>query len=104
MVAVPPSPDPLPPQPVPLQERFQRLNETSSREAAALAARGIRCKWWWLVVRPGWVFLRIYVGHAEWRHGIAGLITACFASYAVFIRYAKLWESQHVRPPSAPPP
>ncbi|MCS6925367.1 MAG: hypothetical protein NZ578_05635 [Candidatus Binatia bacterium] len=104
MVAVPPHSDPPSSQPATLQQRFEHLNETSSREAAALAAQGIRCRWWWLVVCPVGALLRTYLGHGEWRHGIGGLITACFAAYAVFVRYAKLWELQHVRPLSAPPP
>lgn len=87
-----------------LQRRFQELNELSSREAAALAAQGIRVRKWWLVVSPVCAFTRVYIRHGEWRRGMAGLITAFFAAYTVFVRYAKLWELQYLHTPSAPPP
>ncbi len=96
--ASPPSQEPA------LQRRFQELNEISSREAAALAARGVRFSRWRLVLSPVCAFVRVYAWHGEWRRGMAGLITALFAAYAVFVRYAKLWELQYLHTPSAPPP
>jgi hypothetical protein len=99
----PHNPPPPPHQPT-LQRRFQELNELSSREAATLAAQGIRVKKWWLVVSPVCTFARVYIWQGEWRRGVAGLITAFFAAYTVFVRYAKLWELQYIQIPSAPPP
>jgi hypothetical protein len=86
-----------------LQERFRELNETSSREAAALAAQGERVSVWKLVFRPFSTFVRVYVWQGKWRQGVAGLVTALFSSYAVFVRYAKLWEYWKLKT-AAPPP
>ena len=88
----------------PLGERFQELNAASSRDAAALAAQGKRAGLWGLCFAPFLTFVRSYLWHGEWRHGIAGLVTALFAAYGVFVRYAKLWEHHHAKPPAAPPP
>lgn len=86
-----------------IRERFQELNATSSREAAALAARGKKAGPWGLVFAPLLTFLRSYSAHGEWRRGIAGLVVASFAAYEVFVRYAKLWELRHNQSPLPPP-
>jgi hypothetical protein len=78
-----------------LRERFQELNATSSREAEALVAQGKHTSVWGLLFCPFGAFLQVYFSKGHWRHGIAGLITALFAAYAVFVRYAKLWEHHH---------
>ena len=86
-----------------LQECFHELNETSSREAAALAARGERVKVWQLAFLPFFTFVRVYAWQGEWRQGVAGLVTALFSSYAVFVRYAKLWEYWKLKTADPPP-
>jgi hypothetical protein len=88
-----------------LRDRFQALNATSSRDAEALAASGQQVTWWQLFSIPLLTFMRVYVRHGSWRPGIPGLIHSLFAAYEVFVRYAKLWERQHVRrttPPQSP--
>lgn len=89
---------------VSLRERLQTLNVTSSAEAAALAEQGQRATPMTFIVAPFSAFVRVYLGDKEWRHGTAGLIPALFAAYEVFIRYAKLWEQQHVKTTFPPPP
>jgi hypothetical protein len=88
-----------------IRERFQELNTASSRNAAALVAQGKRAGLWRLLFTPPLTFLRAYLWQGEWRHGIAGLVTALFAAYEVFVSYAKLWEQHHSKPapPSFPP-
>ena len=93
------SPPPLTPS---LQERFQLLNATSSRDANSLAANGRQVTRWHLFMDPLFTFLRVYCRHGSWRHGIAGLIHALFTAYEVFVRYAKLWERQHVHTTTPP--
>lgn len=88
----------------PLQERFRALNAASSRDAAALAAQGKRASLWGLLYVPLVTFVRAYLGRGEWRRGIAGLVSALFAAYEVFVRHAKLWEYHHDKPAAAPPP
>ena len=80
-----------------LRDRFHALNATSSRDADALAASGRQVTWWHLFTVPFLTFLRVYLRHSSWRHGIAGLVHSLFAAYETFVRYAKLWERRHVR-------
>jgi hypothetical protein len=90
-----------PPEPG-LQARFQELNTRSSRTALALAARGKKAGICGFVFAPFLTFLRVYLWHGQWRQGIAGLVSALFAAYEVFVRYCKLWELRHNQP--GPPP
>jgi hypothetical protein len=89
-----------------LRERFQELNLTSSREAEALAVQGKSASVWAFLFCPFGAFLQVYFRNGNWRYGIAGLVTALFAAYGVFARYAKLWEHHHnntrLFPPSSP--
>jgi hypothetical protein len=86
-----------------IRERLEKLNVTSSREAAALAAQGRKARLWQVSFAPPLAFLRSYFWRGEWRRGIAGLVTALFVAYEVFVRYAKLWEIDHSKPvPSSP--
>jgi hypothetical protein len=94
-----------PDQTSPLRDRFQALNATSSRDAEALATSGYQATWWQLFSVPLLTFVRVYLRHGSWRHGIPGLMHSLFAAYEAFVRYAKLWERQHVRtttPPQSP--
>lgn len=92
----------FPPLTLSLRERFQRLNAISSRDADTLAASGQQVTRWHLFTVPFLTFVRVYCRHGSWRHGIAGLIHSLFAAYEVFVRYAKLWERQHVRTTTPP--
>ncbi len=87
-----------------LRDRFEALNVVTSQEAAILAAQGKRATLWGLVIAPFLVFLGVYVKRGSWRKGIAGLVEAVFASYAVFVRQVKLWELQHLADNSPSPP
>lgn len=94
---------PSPSQVLNLRLRFQELNATTSQEAASLAAQGERASLWRLLGTPFGAFLQNYVGQHQWRKGIAGIINAMFAAYAVFVRYAKLWEIHHTTDTIPPP-
>ncbi|HEV8713746.1 MAG TPA: hypothetical protein VGX03_13080 [Candidatus Binatia bacterium] len=83
-------------------ERFRALNTASSRDAATLATQGKQASLWGLLFSPFLTFLYAYLRRGEWRRGRAGLITAIFTAYEVFVRHAKLWELHHSKP--APPP
>lgn len=77
-----------------LRERFQALNETSSRQASQLAAEKTKVGMWGIVVSPGLTFLRVYFWQGGWRRGLTGLNDALFAAYEVFVRVVKVWELQ----------
>ena len=90
--------------PLNLRTRFEELNATTSRDAAALAAEGKRTTMWRLVFSPLGVFLRTYIVQKRWRKGVEGFIDALFVSYEVFVRYAKLWEIHNTTELTPPPP
>lgn len=77
-----------------LRERFQALNEASSRQASQLAAEKTKVGMWGIVVSPGLTFLRVYFWQGAWRRGLTGLNDALFAAYEVFVRVVKVWELQ----------
>lgn len=88
----------------PLRERFQILNTASSQDATALAAQNQQVRLGNLVFAPFLTFVRIYCREKQWRRGIAGVIVSLFSAYEVFVRHAKLWEHQHVKTTTPPPP
>lgn len=85
-----------------LRERFDALNETTSRHANQLAAKKTNIRTWRIVVTPGLTFLRVYFGHGAWRRGRVGLGDALFAAYEVFVNVAKAWELQEAQKSSSP--
>jgi hypothetical protein len=87
-----------------LQQCFHDLNMTSSHEAIALAEQGEHASLWKLLFLPLVTFARVYTRQGEWRRGVAGVIVACFSSYAVFVRYAKLWEYWRLKTTLPTPP
>ena len=78
-----------------LQERFAALNTTTSANAKEWARQNKQAKFRHFIFPPLGVFFSSYLGKSEWRHGMTGLTTALFDSYAVFVTYAKLWEIQN---------
>ena len=88
-----------------LRDRFHTLNSHSSQEAAELAAQGQHATLWQLLGSPFVAFLRAYFWQNQWRQGVAGFVSSLFAAYAVFVRFAKLWELERVKtttPPRTP--
>lgn len=89
----------MPPPDLSLSERFEALNEATSRRAAQLAAQGKTAHLWAIVCTPGLVFVRAYVWRGGWRRGIAGFVEALFAAYGVFVSRLKLWELHQAHKP-----
>ena len=58
--------------------------------------RGRRARIADLVLRPPARFVRAYLLKSGWRDGVPGLIIAAATAFHVFLKYAKLWELQHV--------
>ena len=46
-----------------------------------------------LLVRPPWLFVKMYVLHLGFLDGVPGLLLALLSSAYVFTKYAKLWEA-----------
>lgn len=51
------------------------------------------------VLRPGWRFVRAYVLRGGFLDGYPGLYIACATSFGAFVRYSRLFEHEHRRPP-----
>ena len=49
-----------------------------------------------LLLRPPARFLRAYVLEGGFRDGVPGLAIAAVSAFHVFLRFAKLWEPEHV--------
>ena len=50
--------------------------------------------WLFLVLYPGWVFLRMYLGKRYLFSGAAGFLAARTQAFYAFLRYAKVYEAR----------
>jgi glycosyltransferase involved in cell wall biosynthesis len=73
----------------------RRLDRYTSLAAQDLWSRGKRTRLSNLLGSPFAAFLKCYFVKAGFRDGIHGCLIAVFASYYTFLKYAKLWESEH---------
>lgn len=75
-----------------LAHYFEKFNRYTSLAAEELYERGERFSIIQLLVRPPWVFLKMYVVRAGFLDGLAGFVLCALSSLYVFTKYAKLWE------------
>jgi len=80
-----------------LTHYYEKYNRYTSLAAEELAERGVRFRILSLIVRPWWVFVRMYFLRLGFLDGIAGLILCKASAAYVFTKYAKLWERQMSR-------
>lgn len=71
---------------------FDKFNRYTTLAAEELAAKGERFRLSQLVVRPVWLFIRMYFVRFGFLDGMRGLILCVLSSCYVFTKYAKLWE------------
>lgn len=69
----------------------------SSLGAAELESRGQRFSILKLLFKPFGKFVECYIMKAGFRDGVPGLIIAMGAAYSLFLKFAKMWEKEHVR-------
>ena len=62
-------------------------------EAEERWARGERARWFDFL-KPPVLFLKLYVVQQGWRDGVLGLVNSVFLAFALFVRYARLWEKE----------
>lgn len=67
--------------------------------ALSRAARGKRSGWGVMWSKPAWAFFREYVLRAGFLDGMPGLIASGARAAELYMRYAFLWEHEHVAPP-----
>ncbi len=81
-----------------LAEHNRVLNSYTSLAAEYMAGEGRTAGAASLVIGALSGFFRSYIAKQGFRDGIQGLIIAMFTGYSVFLKYAKLWEKNNVKP------
>lgn len=78
-----------------LSDHLRTINSFTSIAAAAKRKRGRSVGLAGLLLRPAWTFFKKLILQGSWLEGTAGWIFSINASFYVFLKYAKLWESHH---------
>lgn len=73
------------------------INRYTSLAATQMAKEGRRASVVDLAFHPPLAFFRNYVLRRGFSEGVAGLIISAMNSYYVLLKFAKLWEQQHVK-------
>jgi glycosyltransferase involved in cell wall biosynthesis len=77
-----------------LQHYFAKFNRYTSLAAEDMAEAGRRFSIADLLVRPAFLFVKMYVLRLGFLDGIHGFVLSVVSSAYVFVKYAKLWELQ----------
>jgi glycosyltransferase involved in cell wall biosynthesis len=77
-----------------LHDHLERINHYTTLAARQMHENGRRAGALDLIVHPPAAFLRNYVLRRGFVDGTAGLTLSCVNAYAVFAKFAKLWELQ----------
>lgn len=77
-----------------LEHYFEKFNRYTSLAAEELWQQGRTARWWDLLLRPLWFFLRMYVFKTGFWDGMEGFILARLSAAYVFAKYAKLRERE----------
>ena len=77
-----------------LSEHLTKVNSYTDIMAARARDAGRRSGWSHLVLRPAGRFLRMYVLRAGFADGWRGLVVSTIGAFYVFLKYAKLRESE----------
>jgi glycosyltransferase involved in cell wall biosynthesis len=79
-----------------LRDHIDRINRYTTLSARQMHESGWRGGALHLLVQPPAAFLRNYVLRRGFLDGTAGLTLSLVNSYAVFLKFAKLWELQRI--------
>lgn len=79
-----------------LSHHAAKIDSYSSIIAARRMAAGERFALHKLILRPPARFVRMYLLKGGFRDGVRGFLVAWMGAYYVFMKYAKLWECEHV--------
>jgi glycosyltransferase involved in cell wall biosynthesis len=79
-----------------MHELVEVFNRYATVEAQELHDRGVRANWRNVLVLPLIKFIWFYIVKREFRLGTRGLMHAMLKATSDYIRYAKLWELQHL--------
>jgi glycosyltransferase involved in cell wall biosynthesis len=81
-----------------LSEHHRVLDEYTTLAAEFLDQQKKRVRGIDLLLLPVAAFIRTYIFKRGFLDGIQGLIIAIFTAYSVFLKYAKVWEKNHLEP------
>lgn len=73
----------------------KRLDDRVLKVARQMHARGKRCHWWDLVLRPRVMFFKLFVLKAGFLDGTFGLLISQKSAWGVQLKYAALWAVQN---------
>jgi glycosyltransferase involved in cell wall biosynthesis len=76
-----------------MSHHLETIDRYTSLAARQMRERGQRVGVAGLLARPVGAFLRNYVIRSGWRDGSVGLVVSVLNSYYVFLKFAKLWET-----------
>jgi glycosyltransferase involved in cell wall biosynthesis len=87
-----------------LSDQLERINRYSSLAARQMHESGRRATMVDLLLHPPAAFLRNYLLRRGFMDGAAGLVISVVNAYAVFMKFAKLWEMRVNPKPQIPTP
>jgi len=84
-----------------IADHLETIDRYTTYAAQQMREDGRRTSTWQLLLHPPAAFLRNYIAKGGFRLGTVGLIVSTMNAYYVFLKFAKLWQLQHL-PPSRP--
>jgi glycosyltransferase involved in cell wall biosynthesis len=84
-----------------IADHLETIDRYTTYAARQMHESGQRAGALQLVLHPPLAFLRNYLLRRGVRDGVAGFVISALNSYYVFLKFAKLWELDNVRPASA---
>lgn len=75
-----------------IKHYFSKFNNYTSLAANELFIKGKKSSLSDFLIRPLFLFVKMYIFRLGFLDGLHGLILALFSSFYVFTKYAKLWE------------
>lgn len=79
-----------------IRDHLETMNRFSTITAQEKSRQGNRFRWIDLVIRPPFRFFKAFFLRQGFLDGPPGFIIAAVSAYGVFMKYAKMWELQHV--------
>lgn len=80
-----------------IKHYYDKFNSYTSLAANMLNQKGKKAKLSDLIIRPIFLFFKMYFLRLGFLDGYAGLILSVFSANYVFTKYAKLWELNNLR-------
>ena len=75
-----------------IEHYFNKFNKYTSFAARDVKVKGKKNALWDIIIRPVFLFVKMYIFKLGFLDGLHGLILAVFSSAYVFTKYSKLWE------------